>query len=54
MQEFTIEQMPSVLAMSVQQLQRKLKALTDQQPGHYLRMYRLIGLIDVCTPIEVQ
>jgi AraC-like DNA-binding protein len=40
-QEFTIEQMASGLAMSVRQLQRKLKALTDQQPGHYLRMYRL-------------
>ena len=31
-QEFTIEQMASRLAMSVRQLQRKLKALTDQQP----------------------
>ena len=27
--------------MSVRQLQRKLKALTDQQPNGYLRLYRL-------------
>ena len=39
--EFTISQMASGMAMSVRQLQRKLKALTDQQPGHFLRLYRL-------------
>jgi len=39
--DFTITQMAAGMAMSVRQLQRKLKALTDQQPGHYLRLYRL-------------
>lgn len=39
--EFTITQMADCMALSVRQLQRKLKALTDQQPGHYLRLYRL-------------
>lgn len=39
--EFTISQMASGMSMSVRQLQRKLKALTDQQPGHFLRLYRL-------------
>ena len=39
--DFTITQMASTMAMSVRQLQRKLKALTDQQPGHFLRLYRL-------------
>lgn len=37
---FALEQIPD-MTMSVRQLQRKLKALTDQQPGHYLRLYRL-------------
>lgn len=40
-QDYTIAQMADGLALSVRQLQRKLKALTDQQPGHYLRLYRL-------------
>ena len=40
-QDFTVEQIGSGMSMSVRQLQRKLKALTDQQPGHYLRLYRL-------------
>ncbi len=40
-QDFTIADMASAMALSVRQLQRKLKALTDQQPGHYLRLYRL-------------
>jgi len=38
---YSISQMADGLALSVRQLQRKLRALTDQQPGHYLRLYRL-------------
>jgi DNA-binding response OmpR family regulator len=40
-QDFSIEDMAAALALSPRQLQRKLKALTDQQPTHYLRLYRL-------------
>ena len=40
-EELTIIQLADYMAMSVRQLQRKLKALTDQQPNGYLRLYRL-------------
>ena len=40
-EELTMTQLAGYMAMSVRQLQRKLKALTDQQPSGYLRLYRL-------------
>jgi signal transduction histidine kinase/DNA-binding response OmpR family regulator/streptogramin lyase len=38
---FSIASMAVELAMSERQLQRKLKALTDQTPVHFLRIFRL-------------
>ena len=40
-EELTMTQLADYMAMSVRHLQRKLKALTDQQPSGYLRLYRL-------------
>jgi DNA-binding response OmpR family regulator len=39
--EFGAAQMQDALTMSKTQLHRKMKALTDQSPGDYLRVYRL-------------
>jgi signal transduction histidine kinase/DNA-binding response OmpR family regulator len=40
-EKFGIPQMQNALAMSKTQLHRKMKALTNQAPGEYLRHYRL-------------
>ena len=40
-EEFSITSMASDMAMSERQLQRKLKAITDQTPALYLRLFRL-------------
>jgi signal transduction histidine kinase/DNA-binding response OmpR family regulator len=39
--EFGVPQLQDALAMSKTQLHRKMKALTDQAPGEFLRNYRL-------------
>jgi DNA-binding response OmpR family regulator/two-component sensor histidine kinase len=39
--EFGVPQLQDVLAMSKTQFHRKMKALTDQPPGEFLRNYRL-------------
>lgn len=39
--EFGVPQLQDLLAMSKTQLHRKMKALTDQPPGEFLRNYRL-------------
>ncbi len=39
--EFGVPQMQTILMMSKTQLYRKMKALTDQAPGEFLRNYRL-------------
>lgn len=46
-QEFSVTDMATAMALSVRQLQRKLKALTDQHPGHYLRIYRMNRALDL-------
>ncbi|MFN3841548.1 MAG: helix-turn-helix domain-containing protein, partial [Cyclobacteriaceae bacterium] len=38
---FGIEEFTREIGMSRMQLHRKLKALTDQSPGDYLRLFRL-------------
>jgi DNA-binding response OmpR family regulator len=39
--EFTVTGFAAAVHMSERQLQRKLKAITDQTPAQYLRLYRL-------------
>jgi signal transduction histidine kinase/ligand-binding sensor domain-containing protein/CheY-like chemotaxis protein len=46
-EHFSVVEMASGMAMSVRQLQRKLKALTDQQPVNYLRLYRLHSSLEL-------
>ncbi len=40
-EKFGVPQMQNILGMSKTQLHRKMKALTDQAPGEYLRNFRL-------------
>lgn len=40
-ENFGLPEMQNAMAMSKTQLHRKIKALTDQSPGEYLRNYRL-------------
>ena len=39
--EFTVDELSEEVSMSRMQLHRKLKALTDQSPGEFLRKFRL-------------
>lgn len=39
--EFSVEELSQEVAMSRMQLHRKVKALTDQSPGEFLRTFRL-------------
>ena len=39
--DFTVEELSEEVSMSRMQLHRKLKALTDQSPGEFLRKFRL-------------
>jgi DNA-binding response OmpR family regulator len=52
--EFTPSDLASMMAMSLRQLQRKTKAVTDHNPGEYLRNFRLAkarALIEAGEPV---